>query len=214
MKQPDQATLEHLITTAMAQNDWVTVNDLEPRLDAVTPPRQPPPMVASALWYAEQGLRVFPLQPHLKIPLKGSRGCKDATTDRQQILWWFDTLNTMQKAQWDGDGDAPNLNLGIATGHLVDVIDIDGPEGVRSWAKMDNLPETIGVVSTPRPGGNHLYIRPTGKGNGAKLFPGIDYRGDGGYVCVPPSILKEIREGNKIKQYAGRYHWRWPLELP
>jgi hypothetical protein len=190
MRGPDADTLEHLITQAMHADDWATVHDLEPRLDAATPPRQPPPMAASALWYAEQGLHVFPLQPQRKIPYKGSSGFKDATTDRDQILVW-----------WNID---PLANIGIATGHLVDVIDIDGPIGVRSWARMEDLPPIIGVVSTPRPGGNHLYVHATGRGNKAAIAPGVDYRGLGGYVVAPPSI----------NENGIRYTWRRPLELP
>jgi hypothetical protein len=191
LKQPDAATLETLITQDMTQQDWVTVNELEPRLDAVAQPKQPPPMVSAALYYAEQGLRVFPLQPKLKTPHRGSRGFKDATTDSDTIItWWYDV--------W------PDSNIGIATGHLVDVIDIDGPEGVKSWARMDNLPEILGVVSTPRPGGNHLYIHATGRGNKAGIFPGVDHRGLGGYVVAPPSV----------NENGVRYTWRRPLELP
>src|SRR5215216_5024182 len=138
----------------MQADDWATINDLEPRLDAVTPPKRPPPLVSAALYYAEQGLHVFPLQPRRKIPHKGSRGCKDASIDSDEIInWWL---------------VEPSSNIGIATGHLIDVIDIDGPEGVHSWAQMEGLPEILGTVSTPRPGGNHLYIVTTGDPNGAR----------------------------------------------
>lgn len=190
MKQPDTPTLEALITTAMATGDWATVEDLEPRLDAVTQPRQPVSMLSAALWYAEQGLHVFPLQPRLKLPYKGSRGFKDATTDPAQIHDWW--------------AIQPDSNVGIATGHLVDVIDIDGPAGVESWAKMDNLPPILGIVSTPRPGGNHLYVKATGRGNKAAIFNGVDYRGLGGYVVAPPSV----------NEAGVRYTWRRPLEIP
>lgn len=202
MRSPDAATLEHLITNAMQANDWATVADLEPRLDAAAQPKDPPSLAGAALWYAEQGLHVFPLQPHRKIPHRGSRGCKDATTDRDAISNW-----------WHGE---PDSNIGIATGHLIDVIDIDGPEGVHSWAQMiETLPPILGAVSTPRwdeqkqqprlprGGGTHLYIAATGDGNAAKIFPGVDYRGLGGYVCAPPSVMP-----NDV------YRWRRPLELP
>ncbi len=190
MKTPNAATLETLITNAMHNNDWATVADLEPRLDAVWQPKTPPTMVSAALYYAAQGLKVFPLQPGLKIPYKGSRGCKEATTDERVIMMW-----------WHGQN--PNSNIGIATGHLIDVIDIDGPIGVQSWMHMDNIPPVIGVVSTPRPGGTHLYTPATGRGNKAAIFPGIDHRGLGGYVVAPPSI----------NENGVRYTWRWPLEI-
>ena len=184
----------------MAQNDWATVQDFEPRLDALTQPKNPPPNVSAALFYAEMGLHVFPLQPHLKIPYKGTRGCKDATAHRETIIGWW--------TQW------PDSNIGIATGHLVDVIDIDGAVGVQSWARTTDMPDTIGAVSTTRPGGIHLYLKASGLKNGAKLLPGIDVRGEGGYVVAPPSHLKETRKPNRqIEQYEGTYRWRHPLNF-
>lgn len=191
MKQPDAPTLEQLITAAMQTDDWAIVTDLEPRLDAATPPRQPVSMLSAALYYAEQGLRVFPLQPGKKLPHKGTRGLNDASADRERILDWW--------TKW-----WPDSNVAIATGHLIDVIDIDGPAGVESWAKMDNLPQILGVVSTPRPGGNHLYVAATGRGNKAAIFQGVDYRGLGGYVVAPPSV----------NEAGVGYTWRRPLELP
>jgi hypothetical protein len=190
MKPLTAETLEHIIRQAMQANDWAAVADLEPRLDALWQPKNPPPLGSAALWYAEQGLHIFPLQPRLKIPHKGTRGCKEATTDRAQIIAWWD--------RW------PRSNVAIATGHLVDVIDIDGPVGVKSWANMNGLPPILGVVSTPRPGGNHLYIAAAGDGNAAGIFPGVDIRGLGGYVVAPPSVNEQ----------GVRYTWRTPLALP
>jgi hypothetical protein len=189
LKQPDAATLETLITQSMATNNWIDMDQLEALLDAATHPKNIPPILSAALWYAERWLPVFPLQPGLKTPHRGTRGLKEATTEPAIIRAWWD--------RW------PNSNVAIATGHLVDVIDIDGPEGVQSWARMDNLPEILGVVSTPRPGGNHLYIHATGRGNKAGIFPGVDHRGLGGYVVAPPSVNEQ----------GVRYTWRRPLEL-
>ena len=189
MRPPAAGDLEQMIIAAMAADDWAAVAHLEPQLDAVDQPKPPAPILSAALWYAEQGLRVFPLQPGLKMPHRGTRGLKEATTDRDQILAWW--------SRW------PDSNVAIATGHLVDVIDIDGPTGVASWARMKNLPATVGVVSTPRPGGTHLYVAATGKGNKAAIAPGVDYRGLGGYVVAPPSI----------NEAGVRYTWRRPLNL-
>jgi hypothetical protein len=155
--------------------------------------KQLPGLCASALWYASKGLHVFPVQAGGKQPYPGTHGCKDATTDQDQIRAWW--------TRW------PDANIGIATGHLVDVIDIDGPPaGIKSWGRLKiehKLPPILGKVSTPRPGGNHLYVPATGRGNGAKVAPGIDYRGLGGYVVAPPS-----------RTDVGHYVWYQPLELP
>lgn len=141
------------------------------------------PLVSAALWYAQNGLPVFPLQPGSKVPMRGSRGCKDATTDAERIRAWW--------------GANPDANIGLATGHLVDVVDIDGPAGQKSRAELWDSTfaridaEAVAKVLTPRKGGMHLYVPATGDGNGAGLAPGVDYRGRGGYVVAPPSWTEQ-----------------------
>lgn len=135
----------------------------------------------SALWYASVGLRVFPLSPGSKIPYRGSNGCLDATSNPDVITGWWD--------------HSPDANIGIATGHLVDVVDIDGLPGQKSRARhWDDIfaqvdADAIAKILTPRPGGMHLYVPATGDGNKAGILPGIDYRGRGGYVVAPPSVI-------------------------
>lgn len=189
MKPLTAPQLEAMIADAVRRNDPAAALDLGCRLEQLTRPTPPPRIVDAALWYAEQGLHVFPLQPGAKIPHPRTRGCKDATDDPNQIIEWWQ--------RW------PDSNVAIATGHLVDVIDIDGPVGVDSWAKIDNLPPFLGVVSTPRAGGSHLYVPASGEGNAAGIFPGIDIRGAGGYVVAPPSINAD----------GTPYEWRRPLHL-
>lgn len=148
--------------------------------------------LGAAQWYASQGLAVFPLRPRSKIPLPGSHGCKDSTIDPAQIAaWWHRT---------------PDANIGIATGLLVDVIDLDGWDGQDAWASLDGAPDWLGVVITPRRsgGGRHLYIPTSGEGNatGYMGLPKVDYRGAGGYVVAPPSVTDD-----------GPYWWRHPLDM-
>lgn len=150
---------------------------------------------AAALWYASVGVPVFPLQPGSKRPYVGSHGCKDATLDPGQINRWWQA--------------APRSNVAIATGHLVDVIDLDGGEGVLTWLSLSDTPPILGRVATPRPGGWHHYVAATGSGNRAHMLPGIDYRGVGGYVVAPPSYLEQAPD----QPYAGTYTWRQPLEV-
>lgn len=155
---------------------------------------KPVPLISAALYYAEHGLPVFPLQPGSKIPMKGSRGCKDATCDPDRVrAWWTVT---------------PEANIGLATGHVVDVVDIDGPAGQKSRVEMWESTferidaDAVAKVLTPRPGGLHVYVPTTGMGNSAGIAPGIDVRGTGGYVVAPPSVLDD-RPG----QSAGRYRF-------
>src|SRR5688500_388853 len=120
-----------------------------------------------ALKYAELGWPVFPVAPGGKAPaIAGGRGCLDATTDLCQIKAW-----------WSKD---PYRNIGLATGHVFDVVDVDGPTGAESWRKWWMGPEAALLVSTPK--GQHWYFEKTGYGNRAGMLPGVDYRGKNGYV--------------------------------
>jgi hypothetical protein len=77
------------------------------------------------------------------------------------------------------------------------VLDVDGPEGERSLAALEErhgpkLPLTW-IALTGK--GRHLYFRwPTFEGapvirnSASRLGAGLDVRGLGGYVCAPPSL--------------------------
>ena len=144
-----------------------------------------------ALAHAAKGRAVFPLVPHSKKPLKGSKGCDDATTDASQIrAWWKKT---------------PDANIGIATGlSRLLVLDEDprhgGRESLKALIEELELPATR-VARTPGKG-RHLYFRlPEGQalGCGQGVRPGIDVRADGGYVVAPGSV-----------NGAGKWRWEDP----
>jgi hypothetical protein len=136
-------------------------------------------LVDYALHYAERGLYVFPVAPRGKNPLT-EHGFKDATTDPAQIRAWWE--------RW------PEANIGLDCGRSgVVVIDIDGAEGMASWQALVGrlgLAAQTKVAKTGG-GGRHLYFQAPSHlriGNSAgKLGKGIDVRGDGGYVVMPPS---------------------------
>jgi hypothetical protein len=103
-------------------------------------------------------------------------GVKDATTNRARILAWWTRH--------------PQANIGLATGHRFDVLDVDGPTGVhaiRALAAEHGLVSSGPLVRTGG-GGWHYYLAPTGLGN---IRPNdlehVDWRGQGGYVVAPPS---------------------------
>ena len=148
--------------------------------------------VETALLYASWGWPVFPLRPGAKTPIT-RHGFKEAVTDPVQIRkWWAAT---------------PTANVGVATGHAFDVIDVDVPDGIAYWLHLqertDPILEVHGWVHTPS-GGFHVLIEPTGDGNTTAAAPGVDYRGLGGYVVAPPSFLHLAENGEKGQ---GRYRW-------
>jgi energy-coupling factor transporter ATP-binding protein EcfA2 len=129
----------------------------------------------AALAYAQEGLYVFPLQPHGKTPLT-AHGLEDATVDPMTIETWW--------GRW------PEANIGIRTGDLV-VVDEDRLGALEEFAAEvhETIPVT-GVVKTAN--GRHFWFdQPKGqriRNTAGRLASGIDTRGDGGYVVAPPSV--------------------------
>lgn len=85
-------------------------------------------------------------------------------------------------------------NVGLLTGSTAGlvVVDLDGEEGCRTFLELQqrhgSCPETRWVRTGS--GGWHAYFAHPGgaMGNTArKLGPGVDTRGDQGYVVAPPS---------------------------
>lgn len=105
-----------------------------------------------------------------------------ATTDPDQISAWFQ--------QW------PKANIGIATGagSGIVVLDIDPKNGgVHSFEQIEQefeLPPTL--TARTGSGGHHYYYRHPLDGkipnSASKLGPGLDIRGDGGFIVAPPSM--------------------------
>jgi hypothetical protein len=162
----------------------------------------------AALYYARRGWPVFPLHYPTKSgcscknpqcssvgkhPLT-KNGFKDATTDEKVVrMWW---------RKW------PDANVGIVTGKESGFIALDldprheGDESIRKLEKRyGRMPETI--ESLTGGGGRHILFSHPGKrikvmnsaGLGGK-YPGLDIRGDGGYIVAPPS---NHLSGNKYK---------------
>lgn len=157
-----------------------------------------PPCLVAALRCAAKGWPVLPLRG--KLPTV-AHGVHDATTDRRVIAGW-----------WDRD---PDGNLGIATGTQAGVwvldLDLHDPEasGLMSIQALEAvhgvLPETLTVRTGT--GGLHLYWRmPQDRKvrNRAKMRPGIDARGDGGYVVAPPSLHPDTGAAYQVPE-AGRH---------
>jgi Bifunctional DNA primase/polymerase, N-terminal/Primase C terminal 1 (PriCT-1) len=136
-------------------------------------------MLRTALKLAERGLAVFPCLARLKAPAT-QRGFKDATTDAATIEKWWRL--------------GPDYNIGVATGEVsnIVVVDLDGGEAETALKRLEDanspLPPTVESI-TGR--GRHAWLRWPGRPvpcSAGKLAPGVDIKGDGGYVIAPPSI--------------------------
>lgn len=140
-------------------------------------------MLNEALSYAKHGLQVFPLTPNSKVPLKGTKGSKEATSNLDKIKkWWSDT---------------PDCNIGVATrGFIVLDVDInhtDESNGYHSLEVLENsfdkLPETMTVKTAS--GGMHLYFKvPDDLKLPQKIafLNGVDIKANpNNYILLPPS---------------------------
>ena len=138
-------------------------------------------LLNAAIKYAQEGFPVFPCKG--KTPAC-PHGFKDATSDEEKL-----------KKLWN---DKP-YNIGLATGGGFVVLDVDhhngGADGLETLARLQQehgeLPETW-TVRTGTGGLHYYFLCDDEKLTIASAFqPGLDYRGNGGYVIVPPSIHPE-----------------------
>lgn len=131
----------------------------------------------AALAYAEAGYKIFPCRPMDKVPLV-SGGFHVASSDKAQVeLWW---------KQW------PEANIGLPTGAVNGLVVLDFDEKSGGLDTFEEMKATLPPASTVATGGGglHLYFAHPGQEirNKAGLQPGLDIRGDGGYVIAPPSV--------------------------
>lgn len=125
--------------------------------------------------YAAAGIKVFPCVAGAKHPAC-SNGYKDATTDLGQIdAWWSEA----------------DYNIGLCpedAGWIVVDIDTKKVDGEANWRALPGEKPDTYTVRTPS-GGLHFYYQGSGRSSASALAPGVDTRGIGGYVVVPPSVV-------------------------
>jgi putative DNA primase/helicase len=167
----------------------------------------------AALQLAKRGFAVFPVcgieggrctcgndncdKPG-KHPFPKTQGFKDASKAPADV-----------KAMWDRH---PHANIGIACGPAsgVWVLDIDAHQADANGeaslsileAKHGRLPQTL--TAKTGGGGWHFFFKYGGVEirNKTGLAPGIDVRGEGGYVIAPPSVHASGR-GYEWKAYLA-----------
>lgn len=154
-----------------------------------------PDMLQAALCYIAKGWHVFPLHTIRngkctcgagacdspgKHPMV-SGGVYSATTDEVEVRAWW--------GRW------PQANIGIATGMISRfiVLDVDvkggGDEALADYLEgKPALPDT--QIAITGSGGKHILFKHPGVKvpNKVRIAPGLDIRGDGGYIAAPPSL--------------------------
>ena len=148
-------------------------------------------ILTAALAYLDRGWSVVPVIARAKRPRIRWEAFQHRLATPQQVKGWF--------RHW------PDGNISVVTGAIsgLVVLDVDPRHGgdqslARLEARHATLPQTVESVTGG--GGRHLYFAHPGHAvhNRAGIAPGLDLRGDGGVIVLPPSIHPS---GNP-------YHWR------
>jgi hypothetical protein len=138
-------------------------------------------LTKAALDYRRLGWSVIPIAPRGKQPLVRWQVYQHRQPHAPEVSDWF--------RQW------PDANLAIVTGVVsgLVVLDVDprhgGDASLRELERRHGpIAETVEVRSGG--GGRHLYFHHSGEiiRNRVGIAPGLDLRGDGGYVVAPPSV--------------------------
>lgn len=120
-----------------------------------------------------------PLADPGKHPLVNWRQFQDRLSTTGEITSWW--------KKW------PDANIGVVTGAVsgVVVLDADGFDAYTAVLSHEGSPDTPTAL-TGKPSGYHWYFEHPGKPvrnfAGHRGVPGLDFRGDGGYAVLPPSL--------------------------
>lgn len=134
-------------------------------------------ILQAALNYAGRGLSLIPIRQEKKPYISWAEFQHRKATADEIKAWW---------SKW------PNAMIGIVTGQIsgLFVVDCDSQEGFDTVQEL--LPDSLEIPTarTPR-GGWHFYFQyPKGSNLTvqAAVMPGVDIRGEGGYIIAAPSM--------------------------
>lgn len=159
-----------------------------------------------AIYYASKDLFVFPVYEPLET---GRCSCGDSECmnvgKHPRVAGGFKAATVGLDLIRDWWTRWPNASVGIATGAVsgIVVLDIDPKRGgLDSLATLEEKVGPIPMDAAVRTGGDgaHAYLAHSGTRVPSRqnLLPGIDVRGDGGYVVAPPSVHES----------GQRYAWK------
>jgi len=150
--------------------------------------------------YVDRHWSVLPISQGKKSPaMQKWTPYTEKAASIEQLYGWFDTLT--------------GAGIGVVTGKVSGIVVID----VESYcnAKIDDILAAYptGLVAKTGGGGWHLYYRypESGKvGNKVRLYDGVDIRGEGGFIVLPPTRHKS---GNDYTWYMKGEPGEFPKPL-
>lgn len=156
-------------------------------------------MITKALALATHGLTTFPCLDTKAPACPG--GFKAASKDKSAIreLW----------------RRYPGPLIGVPTGSMngFDVLDVDPRHGGDAWLEQHSLRLPPTRVHVTRSGGRHLLFHHLAgvRNSAGRIDPGVDVRGDGGYVVWWPAAGLRVERSGLL---AGWPSWLRPLIRP
>jgi hypothetical protein len=162
-------------------------------------------LLKAALDYGRLGWSVIPIEPRGERPLIRWQVYRYRRPDATEIADWF--------RRW------PDANIAVVTGVVSDLVALDLDPRYGAGASLEQFEREHGpfaatVEALTGGGGRHLYFAHPGElvGNRAGIAPGVDLRGDGGYVVSPPSVhvsgeLYRWRCSPDVCRLAPLPHW-------
>ena len=139
------------------------------------------------------GLCILPVRPREKRPyMQNWTKYINTRPKKTELKKWFETLT--------------NPGIGMVTGKISNLVVVDF-DSYKSSLTFEDLVQKYptDMISRTGRGGYHLFYRyPRGEeiGNKVNVLEGVDIRGNGGFVVLPPTIhengkpYKWIKEGN------------------
>lgn len=156
-----------------------------------------------AIRYTDWGFHVFPLRSWLATPNGPMCDCVGCDKPGKHPRFAADDDNP---APWGASDRAsivgpmfsnPNDGIGVACGPSGIVgFDIDGEQGLESWASLIGNHE-IETLESSTGRGRHVYFRASDIRSMNSAWPGLDVKGIGGYLVLPPTKHKS----------GNRYAW-------
>jgi hypothetical protein len=154
--------------------------------EPLPPPRRSPQTPLEwALFYASLGWSVVPVRRGEKIPAERWARFQTLPADHAQIMAWF--------------AENPTFGVGLIQGgrSATIVLDFDAASGgLETLAELDarGLPQSVRQF-TPG-GGVHVVLLHPGRyvPTRKSVRPGMDVRGDGGFIVATPSVHANGRE--------------------
>lgn len=140
-------------------------------------------ILKAAIDWAKKGVPVFPCGPD-KAPLTVN-GHLDASTDPEQVKFMFEGM----------DDCMIGARMGVDSGLFALDFDLYKP-GAREYMEYLDGKDLLSSsqVHTTQSGGIHILYRGDGQFPNVKPHEGVEVKGEGGYIIVPPSAGYKIQE--------------------